>query len=148
MPGPAPAKVQHLAIQLRVKTGQEITPVWDEEGQQWSMELTQTLDCTTDTHKALEAATEKCYCNCTEDNHTCKAKLVFRSKGRRHSGKRWLTKGYVSIDGQFEILIPVGVIMSLLSKPTNPQGEGKAAGESAGSNKQAMNVRRTTVIRV
>lgn len=61
----------------------------------------------------------------------------------------WKDSCDVSIDnGAVTAKININDVMSLLSKPTNPQGDGKAAGEASGSNKQRMSVKRTTVIRV
>lgn len=147
MPGPAPAKVQHIAIKISVKTQSEVTPIWDEDTGRWIIELTETQNCDKYNHALLEWETDKSYEDCDKGKHAFAFRIVFRQVGKK-CARRWKTRGYVSFDDEVEIAIPVGRILSLLSSPTNPTGDGKVASAAEGSNKQNMDVKRTTVIRV
>jgi hypothetical protein len=147
MPGPAPAKVQHLAAQLTATAKQEVTPIWDEETGTWRIQLEQPVECSSMIHYYLNHWTKKDYTGC-EGGHTAIVRLTFRRGGRKQGIKVWKLRATVQLDDLEEEAVPPSLIMKLLAKPTNPQGDGKVGGASEGSNKQAMSVKKTTVIRV
>lgn len=146
MPGPAPSKVQHWALRLSKAMDQDVVPFWDEEKQEWRVEIEEHLECDEMVHWLLHQKTGKSYEDC-KDGHKSRAMFRFR---RRHyqSAKAWHLLTRLKVDDEFEMNLDPGMLLSLLSKPTNPQGDGKVRTEAHGSTKQQMSVKRTTVIRV
>ena len=147
MPGPAPAKVQHYARRLSFFQKQDVTPVWDEEEKKWIITITEKIKCDELIHLLLHEETGESYTDCS-DGHDINVVFRFRRGGYRQGLRPWRMRAVTKVDSVFELEISAGDIRSLLSQPTAPHGEGKASGEAAGSTKQQMNVKRTTVIRV
>lgn len=147
MPGPAPAKVQHWAARMRISTGQEYTPVWDEDKQTWVLTIPEHVECSDFLHGFLKQMSGECYHECT-DGHSVEVVLSFRRGPWSQGVRRWRMRAVATLDGDFEEELDPSMIASLLAKPTNPKGEGKAHQEAPGSNKQQMSVKKTTVIRV
>lgn len=148
MPGIAPAKVQHIAIKISRSLKREVVPHWDEEAGSWIIAIDEELECTELLHELMAHETGECYHSC-DAGHLSTVSVRFRPRGRRTGPRVWKDSCDVSIDdGAVTAKINMNDVMSLLSKPTNPQGDGKAASVASGSNKQQMSVKRTTVIRV
>lgn len=105
-------------------------------------------ECDEFLHMLMHEETGENYDECT-DGHTITVVLRFRRGGWRQGLRPWRLHARVDADnGLVNVAINPSDIMALLAKPTNPQGEGKAHAESSGNNKQQMQVKRTTVIRV
>lgn len=148
MPGMAPAKVQHWAVRITRSQKKEATPHWDEESRSWIITLSEKIECGPLVHLLMGHETGRDYDNCT-DGHEVTVVMRFRRGGYRQGMRPWKLRVTAEFDGGLvEVELNPADIMALLAKPTNPQGDGKAHGESAGTNKQQMNVKRTTVIRV
>lgn len=147
MPGPAPAKVQHQSVRLSKALERDVSPVWNEEDQTWELAFEEEAVCGDLIHELLTHESKKCYHDCTTP-HLMRVVMRYRLGGYRQGIRTWRLKARVRIDDVFDCPLDASKIISLLAKPTNPQGDGKATGEAAGSNKQTMNVKKTTVIRV
>lgn len=140
-----PAKIQHLMLVLSARFNQKTEPTLDSDTNTWSIKLEEELECNDMLHNLLADESGKSYDHCTAGQHNLKIEWEFRQVGGK-SARRWKSRAYVLIDN-FNWNIDPNLIMSLLSKPTNPQGEGKARGESAGSNKQAASIKKAAVMR-
>lgn len=147
MPGPAPAKVQHLVVQVAAKTGEELTPVWDADTGTWTISVGNPAECSEMLHHWLFHETGADYTDCP-GGHRVAATFTFRRSGYKYGVPVWKMHTVVQVDDCKERKISPSLIMQFLAKPTKPLGDGKVSHASDGSNKQTMNVKKTTVIRV
>lgn len=147
MPGPAPAKVQHWALRLTRATGIDHVPVWDEGAGTWTLLVEEKTECNDLVHFLLKETDGNERHDCTE-GHMIRVVLAFRRGPWRQGMRPWKLNARVQMDDVFDGPFDPNKIMALLAKPTKPQGQGKASGESAGVVKEQMNVKKTTVIRV
>lgn len=147
MPGPAPAKVQHWAVRLTHVQKETCAPVWDDEECAWIITVSEKAECSELLHMIMREETGDRYTECT-DGHEIKVIIRFRRGGYRQGLRTWRQRTHADIDGVMSVPINANDVLPLLAKPTNPQGSGKASGTAAGSNRQQMSVKRTTVIRV
>lgn len=140
--------MQHIALKISRSLKQEITPYWEEETESWVIAVDEDLECSDLLHHLMHDETGQEYRSC-KDGHVSRVFIRFRQGSYWQGLRPWKDKCRLEIDdGAIDVPIDIGAVLSLLAKPTNPQGDGKAAGEASGSNKQQMSVKRTTVIRV
>lgn len=140
--------MQHIALKISRSLKQEITPYWEEETESWVIAVDEDLECSKLLHDLMADETGECYHSC-KGGHVSRVFIRFRQGSYWQGLRPWKDKCRLEIDdGAIDVPIDIGAVLSLLAKPTNPQGDGKAAGEASGSNKQQMSVKRTTVIRV
>lgn len=149
MPGMAPAKVQHNAIRLSRSRKEEVTPYWDDDRNAWLIPIDARMECSQEMHSLMdEGGCSHCAAkNCDAENHTVHVEFRFTRRGSKRGPGRWIGAASVSVDGAPSHQVPVGVVMSMLAKPTNPQGDGKVTTSS--DIIHTMPVRsRTTITRV
>jgi hypothetical protein len=140
--------VQHWAVRLSRTIKQELTPVWDAEARTWVISIEEDIACDDFLHSLMSDESGDSYSTCQAGKHHSTVLLRFRRGGFRQGLRPWKLRTTVNVDGIMSFPIDPNVIMSLLAKPTDPQGDGKARTEASGSNRQQMRVKRTTVIRV
>jgi len=136
-----------MALRITRSMKSECVPFWDEKSGGWVIELDESLECSELLHELMHRETGECYCSCTA-GHNSKVRITFRRGAYRQGLRPWRDSCRLLVDDVMDVVVDVNAIMSLLAKPTNPQGDGKAASEASGSNKQQMAVKKTTVIRV
>ena len=142
-----PAKVRHWVIRLYKPEKKIFVPVWDEEQRAWVITVEEEVKCGELLHWMLREETGEDYGDCSR-KHSVRVVLRFRRRGVKAREGRWHLHARIAIDDVYEGALDPRYVISLLSKPTNPQGQGKVPTQNRGDNRQQMSVKRTTVIRV
>lgn len=149
MPGVAPAKVQHHAIKMSRVVKREITPYWDESSG-WVLAIEEETGCDRLLHSLTPDHPDDytmCPDVCDKGKHSVRFTVTYTRRSGKSGLAHWRSRGRAEFDNMEPVDVSFSVILSMLSTPTNPQGDGKVTSTPAAP--RQMNVRsRTTISRV
>jgi hypothetical protein len=139
-----PSSVRHTEIQLSRISGVSIEPQWNDEDETWSFHMQDEIECSPEVLLVLGRKT------CNQEEHIARLKITFARVRRNHGMKSWkMVKCTIQLDDLDPEEVPFGVIASLLSRPTNPDGKGKiSSGEHQSIENSALGVQKKTVVRI
>lgn len=144
-----PSSVRHFALKLSKVLREEITPAWNASREAWIFEISEEQECNEDLHCFMDLPGVPDAKTCDKENHVFTIRTVHAQIKRTHGMNSWTVVGStIQIDEEEEEDIPIGLIASLLTGPTNPQGDGKVSSASQSTSNQSLATKKNTVIRV